>query len=759
MVEPDIPVAPEWGAVNQSLCDPRDSNMSVDHAQAQIPGISMQSHDSVDKIRRAVAGMRWLGHVLADASRGTRAVASTAFKDARQVLLQTELPEAELPFRPLEPKSNAPELTAAIALPEGGRCEVEWGPNPGVTRDLLCPTNMAVMCWLGPRFAAPMLDLAFAFATDYTSFMLAWLMCPATADSLMHMSVQTRAAKLKSSPAITSPGAAVVHLADAADTVLLQVIHAVFFAFKSRGFCLNSIKKDAQIVHVAEFVKSEATQYRDCTTPATTQVQSVLPTTSSFPDVEPNFEDDKSPMWFKTAEYTFDNIKMPTGAALRGDQSAELRWHKYQSDALHARASCMRLSERQIIQHIMSRSCKQSDQHFAVAQETALRPNCTLRQWLECIRDFYFTNGQFRHNVERAWQNYNMTEACDFNEIIHHIKSYYHLIFLDYAHMPGKQTRLEFACILFTKLQHIMSPSCQSQVTSTLVMFMPLSQLLDKFQNELTPAMLENTEKADSVAMNFVSWAIKQLLQVRESANTVRRFSADTSESRFDYAMLYNKRKNMTDKPAQQAAAANIPRPPHKGRHMQTQQEAQPVGHIPFLKEMCNTNSETDLRRFWQELQHFPGVKLTPAFIAAVEKEFAGGPTSLRGALSHATGPLPGTLTANTLGTVQLLCKVYFMFKYKQCGMCPPNRSNPQHAMHKLGDCPCFTNLVPPAAKAAFFADPSNRERTLTPLPTGYQLPPPAADQRHDRGKRNRYDPSNRKGNPKRTRHDAPHIR
>lgn len=744
---------PIWDVVHQSVVDPRTSNLAVDHAQCMIPGLSSFTHEDVDKIRRALGHARWLGVVVAEASKalnGSSASRSTLFaaqKDARLILVNEELPEFELPFLTLDQRSNK-TIAAALSAEGSASCSFTWGPHPGPARDLLSPATMTVMCWLGPRFAQPLLDLAFAFATDIRSFKMAWLNCPAQSELLDMVAVEKRAATLRTSPAVNSPGAAVMHLAKIAEAKLLEIVHAVCHAFESRAFCVEHIKLPEDPINVADMVKSEAIQYRDCTSSAVAQVQSALPTLSSLPDVEPQFDDERSTSWFRTAEYTFKHIKFPSFSGLRGDQLSELRWHKYQSDVLHARAHCNQLSERQVIQHLMS-TISRSEQHFALAQQTALQSHCTVRQWLETIRDFYFTNGQFRHNIERAWQSYNAEESADFNELMHHVTEYYRLIFLDYAHMPGKQSRLDFACILFVKLQKLMQPGSTSRVAPTITMFLPLSQLLSKFNDELKPAMNECTEKSDIVATAFIEWAVTQLLRVRESANTVQRYTLEAHDSQFDYARLQAKRRpnnSSSDKPKLQAAAA-VMRPSNSniGSHVQSRQAAQSAftlrpGHVPFLKDMCNTRDEAALRRWIAELRQLPNVSLTADFTTALDKELTGGDTSLRGALAHATEPLPANMTASVVGCVQLLLRVYFLYRYKQCGLCPPCRENPAAGQHKLCDCPTFRRIIPAEVSQRFFADDFNRTRLCTPMPAGYD--PSARQEKVDKPKRDRYDPS-----------------
>lgn len=760
------PGHPDWGVVVHSIANPRESNLTVDHGQCQVPGLSTFGHDDIDRIRRTVGHARWLGVVIAEASKAlssTNAIKSNlqaAQKDARLLLVNEELSEENEPFQMLTPRSSSRTIGSALSVDTAHTCGSTWGPNPGITRDLLSPSIMTVLCWLGPKYAAPLLDFIYAFASDIRSFKMTWLSCPAQSDKLDLTAVDKRAKTLRASPAINSPGAALVHLAKSADDLLHDIIYSVYHAFESRSFCFESIKLAEPIVHVADLIKSEAIQFRDCAASAVVQVQSIIPDLSSLPDIEPNFYDDRSSSWHKNADYAFKKISFPSFSGNRGDQLSELRWHKYQSDILHARTRCSQLSENQVVQHLMT-SFDRTEQHFTIAQQAALRPDCTVRQWLETIRDFYFTSGQFRHNIERAWQSYNPEESADFNELMHHIKEYYRLIFLDYPHMPGKQSRLDFACILFTKLQKLMQQSSMSPLSSTLNMFMPLSQLLTKFNDELRPAMNENTERADVTATAFIEWTVTQLLQVRESANTVRRYNLDSTENRFDYARLRNKRKPTGPPPPPpppnaklQAAAASLHTPNNSGHSVQPTQPPPRarVGHIPDLKEMCHTTDEQALRTWVKGLRTLPNVTIDPDFLLALDREFEGNSSSLHVMLAHATDRLPPKVTATAMGCVQTMLRVYFLYAHKQCAICPPCQRSPHKGTHKLCECPTIQRIIPDRPRATFFMDAFNQTRQFTPLPVGYTS-------KHDKGKRDRYDPTRKdNGNQsKRARNETPH--
>ena len=252
----------------------------------------------------------------------------------------------------------------------------------------------------------------------------------------------------------------------------------------------------------------------------------------------------------------FDTIRMPAAAALRGDPLAELIWHRYVADIFHARTKCMNLSENQVIQHL-SQKIHREHQHFVCAQEAAANQLCTVRQWLDRIRDSYFTSGAFRHKLEHAWTQYQSTNATDFNDLIHHIKTYYQMIFLDFAHLAGKSQLLDFAWIFFSKIQYLMQPGCTTTVANTLRMFLPLSNLVNKMQTVPTPAQNLRRFEVDASAKEFISWIIQQLQQVRESANTAQRYTNLAKEVSIDFARLGKPKPHFHNgAPPLQAAAA-----------------------------------------------------------------------------------------------------------------------------------------------------------------------------------------------------------
>ena len=142
-----------------------------------------------------------------------------------------------------------------------------------------------------------------------------------------------------------------------------------------------------------------AAQYKDLVQQH--QALSPLPTHSSLPSYEPNFSDEKNAQCFRTAQYHFSTLIFAQVALERGDASAERSWPQYACDVRHGRSLCLNLSEAQVIRHI-SMSFTRSAMHCQTAAEKAKTPHCTVIDLLDAIREFFFTNGLFRHHMEQS---------------------------------------------------------------------------------------------------------------------------------------------------------------------------------------------------------------------------------------------------------------------------------------------------------------------------------------------------------------------
>ena len=550
-------MAESWDAFLSLLQQPSSCDFSLD-ANA-IPGITAAQRADLESLRQALSIFFSLCSFI---STHADAVTAESFnqlaEDARSILLTHEVAASRQPFQPVVAKSNVADLAAALKSENGATaCSVNWGPpaSANCIRNLLCPVGLFLLAWIGDEFAAPMLALAYAFTQSHESFNIAFLKSPIDTKKLQLLSLKQKVAAVRAIPTVTSPGGAVCHLAKLAQAAMVSVAQAVYHAAREHGLSHAAFTTSVISVHISEAVKAPATQYLDCTSADDRQVNSPLPDKPSLPEYMPNFVDDTHSAWFRNAQYMYDNIRMPAAAALRGDPLAELTWHRYVSDVLHARLKSMNLSEHQVIQHL-SQKVLREHQHFVCAQETAADPHCTVRKWLDTIRDFYFTSGAFRQKLEHAWTRYQSTNAADFNDLIHHIKTYYQMIFLDYAHLTGKLHQLDFAWILFSKIQALLQQTCTSTVANTLRMFLPLSNLVNKMQHVLTPAQHLSRYEADEAAKSFVSWIVQQLQQVREAANTAQRYTNVDTSINVDFARLGKPSHHVFNTMVPQAAAA-----------------------------------------------------------------------------------------------------------------------------------------------------------------------------------------------------------
>lgn len=407
------------------------------------------------------------------------------------------------------------------------RCEIDWGPSPQSVRDLLAPAAACLYTWMGNAFAPPILDLLYCFTASPTSFVSCWTPCPADASFLDKPAVVKRVTQLRTRGDLDSPAHALVEVSQRVATIVQPLLQSLFTASSHLPASRSTYFDDLVTrLSVADLVEAVPQQLLGITRVA--QVLSPLPQASSLPSYTPNYADDTHSQWFKAADYFFAKLVFPLLDIVRGDASAERLWHQYVSDVLHNRIECMHLSESQVIRHL-SKTFSRADRHFQTAKEKAQTPFCSVRDWLNAIRDFYFTNGQFRMHVESAWKSYRAGQAADFNDLVHHIRAYYQLIFLDYPDLPSKMNKHDFARHLFDKVHFLMSPECNSALGVTLRMFLALPDLLYKLRVHIEPAMTWTDARSSSEAELFISWCVNQIQAAKDSANSAKRYATATA--------------------------------------------------------------------------------------------------------------------------------------------------------------------------------------------------------------------------------------
>lgn len=731
-----------------------------------IPGINNASPAQRDQLRTVFAKFHYFAVFLKSNSKAlhTKPFVDT-MADARICFVNETMSVASQPFHELEKKSSC-SIDAVFASADALSCSYRWTSREGLPNDLLSPVGTYAIAFLGPVFSLPLLDLAFAFAIDYQSFATAWLCCPARIDHLDLPAVKARATTLRNSQLINSPGDAVLELVSKADTLLSDLIRSIYHAVSSRKIPaqLATVNCPFTSFNVTAVCKTEAPQYLDCAPAVGSKVQSVLPTTSSIPDMHPNFVDDRSNAWYRNNSFVFEHIKMPKASALRGDPLSELHWHKYKSDVIMARKNVPDLSERQVLQHL-SASFSRSDQHYAVAQEAAATPQCTVKDWLDVISEFYFTGGQFRINIEKGWRAYAVAECPDFNELIHHIKTYYRLIYLDYAHLRGTLRKLDFAWILSNKLRDLINNPTVSTLAATLQEFMPYADLVEWSNGDLRDASKGLHADPDRTATKFITWVIIQLQNIRETANIAlsARGSHVEQETRIDFAMLgAPKRQHRPNHRhyQQQAAAAAAGHPSQPSslpataanppRHMQ--RPKRPAGSyqkVPNLKSMVNTPDAAAFTSWARELTS--SAAANAAVKAFITTEMAANNSSLHQILRRATSALPNGLKPTFHSIGQAALKMHYLFGYKQCILCPNNRNSGDPARQcTLGSCQTLRALLPAEDHAALLADPGSFTRPTYPPVEGHTNSTEPHTGRQD-SKRTRYDSDHKNPRSSRT--------
>ena len=134
----------QWGNVERSISLPGDCDFSL--ATCNIPGLSTATREQLNEVRAVYSQVGWFGRLVTsfckDIGKNPFHVAS---RDARTVLVQSEIPLQDMPFRSIERKGTPAELDLVMTDQGAVVCAVPWGPLPGPVRDLLSPANMLLM--------------------------------------------------------------------------------------------------------------------------------------------------------------------------------------------------------------------------------------------------------------------------------------------------------------------------------------------------------------------------------------------------------------------------------------------------------------------------------------------------------------------------------------------------------------------------------------------------------------------------------------
>ena len=742
-----------WNRLQNKLDMVGASNFDVNGPECQVPGASSASVTELDRIRRVYCHLFCMAHLL-------HAVLKYApekldiLSNGVQQSVGVGRQESELPGRPIVTVESRESMLSAMAYVDDNNkdvlnpCFSEWTTVPGLARNLLSPAYMVLYVWIGRGYCPQLLSFPFAFAVCDGEFGSAWDSSPVKTSADMFKFLKEDAHNRRTSAEVNSPGAALVKIAIVLEPKLYTLARAMHNVCLARDLVVEVASRGYEGLVMVDLFKAQAVQYMNCSTPVVTQVQSALPTKTSLPCNTTNFVDDKSSSWFRTAEYVFGSIKMPD-IARSGSAPKQLAWHRYASDVLHARQNCSNLSERQVIQHLSNSITRQSSL-YAVSQDARSRSDMTVSMWLDIVRDFYFTSGQFRYHVESSWQQYDITDAKDFNDLIHHIRTYWQLIFLDYFGLDGKQSKIEFACHLFSKLQYLRQHGSHTTLGSVSFMYISTSALVEWWHNKLCPMCKEHESVSNPVGEEFVNWVLTELMRARESANTIQRFSTVQSTT-FDFAKTWYQDKSRAVQPAQGQPVVQ-PQAPATPRYTRQSASASPQysAAVSVIEEPNSSNTVQKRRQYVQLEGLNTALKapsheflgwlpkaldtegLCPTFKAKCLKEMEGGPDTLSAALRQARNPPRfGTDRASVLKQMLL---THVLYQQKHCPLCPMPPKGSVPVMCTNRSCKWLANNVPrQVLERGLWANSADEQ--VVPLSSGQASAAPAA---RPNGKRNR---------------------
>ena len=419
------------------------------------------------------------------------------------------------------------------------QCQHAWGPSDQLVRNCLSPACLAFYSWLGPERSKHVLMLMYLLCNDKLTWVTACMASPVRTTHLQLSKIGKRLQDWLRSSGFDTAAAAVVGLCSRAQPTLERASQALFCITTTFEEIPRQQTLDGVITRpsVASIVANSAAKFVAPAPHAPDTTMAVLPTSSSLPIYTPNFDRDDRINWIRTAEHKFKNIQFPSKAITQGDIDSELSFHRYCCQILHSRVLCMELSEAQVIEHL-SIDLKQHDAQFTVAKSRAQQPNCTVRSWLDAIRSAFFTSGEFRMTIETAWRQYKISQARDFNDLLHHIRTYYQLIFLDYANLAGDMKLHDYAWHLFDKMTHL-TTTCHSPLARVVQTYFSKTELLSQMVAKLKQPKTGGIDK-EKPALEFLEWTLTQLQVAKESANIAQRYSAThTSNSDpVDFAAL-----------------------------------------------------------------------------------------------------------------------------------------------------------------------------------------------------------------------------
>lgn len=740
----------EYSQFYASVVQPPDDD-PVPPDVIQLSGFDALQAAEREAIRVAISLLLSITKAFFEVTRRSSLEVLKSYGQASRTLLQMLVPsttdQSPPPFEAVRRRSHLSgdqvreQLRAATAT----TCISNWGPPEGCVRDLLSVSAMAFYTWVGGPLTSSILEFVYSFSSDAAAWATVWLHCPVDHAHLDFPALALRVKSQRARSTHSSPAAMVSQLASLAISAIEPIVRSMYTAATILpGTAAEYFEDQMFRPTFAQVVAASAPQYAGIV--RSNLVLSSLPSTSSLPQYTPNFVDDSSATWFRSADYFFASIQFPLSDAVRGDASAERRWHHYVCEVLNNRMLCMKLSESQVIKHL-SKGFTRDAMHYQVATEKAMSPECTVREWLDAIRDFFFTNGQFRMHIEGAWSKYRAGKASSFNDLVHHVRIYYQLIFLDYSDLPGKMTLQDFAWNLFDKMQHLMSPECTSELSSTIKMFMPLPDLLQKLSTHLENGHTWPIERANALGTEFISWCVDKLNSAKETANTAKRFAAFSANhyQGVDFASTSTHATPNRDAPPlvpltkrgqrQITMAYNrdgTRRPgPHSGQHTSnrgpTVQPNTPPAtahgeRLPGLREARRLPFQQ--KQAW--LEDTMSNTAVPQWIKdvyAFEVANPNAPCAIHALGAACRKGVPYYLPFTPVAVAMFLLEATFVHRKRVCGFCPATMSDGDR-FHRIKDCPTARSLAPEAL-AAWAQHPANKNKCLMAVEPADELSPP----------------------------------
>ena len=115
----------DWDNLVESMAEPGNSEMQL--ANNSILGASALSPEQLLQVRNVFGSVEWLSHCFLNAlSVGDRNTFMAALEDARQILVQEEMPEEQLPLKFPVRKGTTGQFNQSITHGLVTICTTEW---------------------------------------------------------------------------------------------------------------------------------------------------------------------------------------------------------------------------------------------------------------------------------------------------------------------------------------------------------------------------------------------------------------------------------------------------------------------------------------------------------------------------------------------------------------------------------------------------------------------------------------------------------